>query len=422
MVKKYRLRNSLIVLFGIFFIGGGLWAIDKLRSMPIPNNAEYMGSNACAACHDNEHKGWHDSLHPKMMQRVDKSGVVVADFSEDAEGLQFELGDAVWAIGSKWEQQFMGHNGKTETLLPGAWLVEQNKWKVTGWDGWKVPEPLKRCHGCHTVGLNTNTGEFIEPGVGCESCHGPGSWHIKTRGLGKIVSSLDPQICGQCHTRGKSLDDKYFFAAGYKPGDRLTDYFKERKPTPGQNSNKWWGNGRERKRHQEYYAWRQGGHVNSLKSLKENYDGKYGKVTNKCLNCHAAKAILSGGDDGLTLEEAEYGITCAVCHNVHGDLDKPRTSCDTCHGDGAYHHKKNNNTDHIVCTDSAKVTCVNCHMPLTVKNGGGYTLHSHRFGIIPPEDSLKYGVPNSCGNGGCHTDKSMEWLQSSYKSYYSRSL
>jgi len=72
----------------------------------------------------------------------------------------------------------------------------------------------------------------------------------------------------------------------------------------------------------------------------------------------------------------------------------------------------------IPCPENAEVQCEQCHMPLTVMNGGGYTLHSHRAGIIPPDETRKSGVPNSCANGGCHEDKSIDWLQAAFDKNY----
>ncbi len=390
--------------------------VISIKMSPIPADAEYVGSAACQSCHINEHEAWHSSLHSKMMRRVSELDSTAADLH--SENLAFDSKEAVWVIGSKWEQQFMGEQDGAETLLPGAWQVGQQKWKNTGWDGWQVPDPLKRCHGCHTVGLDVKAGSFKEASVGCESCHGPASWHVNTIGIGEISNSLDPQVCGQCHTRGRSIDGQYFFPNGYRPGQLLTDFFKEDEPDYIQNSSKWWGNGHPRKRHQEYYSWRQGGHANSLKSLKENYSGQYGKVTSKCLSCHAGEAISDNQSENYQLDEVEYGITCAVCHNSHGQLDKPRLSCAGCHGEGASHHNPESNENHIVCSQEANVQCQQCHMPLTVMNGGDYTLHSHRAGIISPSDTREFGVPNSCGNGGCHKNKTLDWLDAAYQAFY----
>jgi hypothetical protein len=387
-----------------------------LGQQPIPEDSHYVGSVACSSCHINEHSEWHASLHTQMMRKVDKPNTIVADLH--SEDIAFDPAEAVWAIGGKWEQQFMGEEDGTETLLPGAWLVKDKKWKNTGWDGWKKPQPVERCHGCHSVGLNVETGDFVEESVGCESCHGPSSWHVNTAGIGKVSTGIDPQVCGQCHSRGRSKDGNYFFPEGYKPGLKLDDFFNHDEPDMIQNSNKWWANGHPRKRHQEYSTWEKGGHSNSLKSLTENYDGEYGEVTSKCLSCHAGEAIMDDQSEDYNLEEVEYGITCTVCHNSHGELDKPRVECSSCHGDGASHHKPEVNRNHVPCPTDAKVECQQCHMPLTVMNGGDYTLHSHLAGIIPPEDTRKFGVPNSCANGGCHDDKSIDWLENAYSAAY----
>ena len=388
-----------------------------IRQQPIPEGSAYVGSAACLECHQSEHSSWADSLHPKMMRSV-SADIIAADFQAPNSPTSFDLSDVEWVIGSKWEQQFMGHDGSTETLLPAVWEVGNQRWKTSGWDGWKAPEPLRRCHGCHTVGLDLATGEFVEPGIGCESCHGPGEWHVSTGGNGKITSIVDAEVCGQCHSRGRSVDHTAFFPIGYKPGDELAESFNDHYSDLIQNSSTWWGNGRERKRHQEYTAWRQGGHADALNSLTENYDGRYGPVKSECLTCHAGEAAIVGKGHGLGIDDVEQGITCSVCHYVHGELEQERVACDQCHGEGPFHHQTVSREDHIPCPVEAEVQCIDCHMPLTGRNGGAYTLHSHHPGIVQPQDTEQFGVPNSCANGGCHSDAETLWLQSEFEEFY----
>ncbi len=178
----------------------------------------YAGSRSCAGCHEEIHAAWQGSQHSKMMRRVSEPGAVVAPLFESEEALPFDPSEAVWVIGSKWEQQFMGAGEDGETLLPGTWHVDAHEWDFRGWDGWERPVPLERCHGCHTVGLDVKTGEFAEPSIGCESCHGPAEWHARTFGLGGVHTSSSADICGQCHTRGNDPTGKYFFPVGYVPG------------------------------------------------------------------------------------------------------------------------------------------------------------------------------------------------------------
>jgi hypothetical protein len=47
---------------------------------------------------------------------------------------------------------------------------------------------------------------FLQPGVGCERCHGPGSEHVAGRGTmvnpAKLVAARRDDICRQCHLEG----------------------------------------------------------------------------------------------------------------------------------------------------------------------------------------------------------------------------
>lgn len=161
-----------------------------------------------------------------------------------------------------------------------------------------------------------------------------------------------------------------------------------------------------------------GGHADSLHSLTVGYDGRYGAIGPGCLSCHAGEAAADGLSDEYSLDEVRLGIGCAVCHHAHGALDRPRLVCSDCHGEGAFYHRPEDNIRHIPCPDGAAVKCVNCHMPLTGRNVGGYTLHSHSAGIVPPADTRRFGVPNSCANGGCHQDKDLDWLEGAYQAHY----
>ncbi len=69
------------------------------------------------------------------------------------------------------------------------------------------------CLGCHTIGLNFYTGfETIEStpglrGVGCESCHGPGSSHKETQS--KDYGRTDAGVCIICHEGEHSPNFQY---------------------------------------------------------------------------------------------------------------------------------------------------------------------------------------------------------------------
>jgi len=387
----------------------GLALLTWVKASPPPADADFAGSGACVECHRKISAAWRDSQHNKMMRPADAPGVVVADLTHEDVAAHFDVRDIVWAIGGKWEQQFMGEDEHGETLLPGAWMHLSQDWLFQGWDGWEVPVPRRRCHGCHTVGLDAETGKFVEPNIACEACHGPSSWHVDTWGFGRTTSTADADVCGQCHTRGKDPSGEYFFPVGFRPGDRVEDFFVALEPTPGQSSSQWWGNGHARDRHQEFTAWSQGGHANSLRSLREGYDGRFGPADDSCLRCHAAEPILQPWLE-VTLETAREPVTCSVCHNVHGSLDEARMVCGDCHGGAgsAFYHTPEQNAAHVPCPESAGVDCADCHMPKTGHVGGAYALHSHSPGIVSPREAARYEMPSSCQNGGCHADDPVE--------------
>jgi len=67
-------------------------------------------------------------------------------------------------------------------------------------------EEIKGCYQCHTTGYG-KAGGFISPektpdlkNAGCEVCHGPGEFHVKTRSPKDIKSHLTLKDCEICHT------------------------------------------------------------------------------------------------------------------------------------------------------------------------------------------------------------------------------
>jgi len=67
-------------------------------------------------------------------------------------------------------------------------------------------EEIKGCYQCHTTGYGKDGG-FISPektpdlkNAGCEVCHGPGEFHVKTKSPKDIKSHLTLKDCEICHT------------------------------------------------------------------------------------------------------------------------------------------------------------------------------------------------------------------------------
>ena len=67
-------------------------------------------------------------------------------------------------------------------------------------------EEIKGCYHCHTTGYG-RPGGFISPektpyleNAGCEVCHGPGEFHVKTKSPSDIKRHLTLKDCEVCHT------------------------------------------------------------------------------------------------------------------------------------------------------------------------------------------------------------------------------
>ena len=122
----------------------------------LPTRAEYVGSNACQACHEAEFATWKTSPHGHAVKTLEKA--TTGDSSANADCLACHT----------------TAYGKTGGFLPSEPVASQ-------------PDRAR---------------------VGCESCHGPGEDHIgeSARHVGTILSLGDKcdscvilKICGSCH-------------------------------------------------------------------------------------------------------------------------------------------------------------------------------------------------------------------------------
>jgi nitrate/TMAO reductase-like tetraheme cytochrome c subunit len=145
------------------------------------------------------------------------------------------------------------------------------------------------CLPCHTVGFDK--GGFISTskthelgGVQCENCHKSGFTHSQHPADVNIPSAaLASDTCTQCHQ------------GTHHPTD---------------------------------VEWKSSAHAKALETLK-----KSDHAEDKCLGCHSADYILAPEGEKPTLKEAEYTITCVVCHKPHnGELRTSRDKiCTNCH-------------------------------------------------------------------------------------------
>ena len=419
-------------------------ATTLLLHKDVSTELKFVTSEQCESCHQTHYTAWEGTLHPYQFRPVSDPADILGDFSSDDPALTFSKEEVEFVIGNKWEQVYARKIDGEYYPLPAKWYVLKQKWVPYKVNTWRETPLSTKCNGCHTTGFNPDTFEFSEYGIGCEACHGPGSAHVQNShingspwcyvchderdGEQDIIKTVNPAICGQCHSRGKEvrknsehMETVYNFPVTYVIGQDMTGGFKSLTQKQDKKEKYWWGIGLSKNRHQEFADFSISKHSKAHQLLKERHTADRGELTDACLSCHSADYIHAPEGSKPNLDTAKFGVTCVVCHEPHG-IDRllfpeqeRSQKCAACHIQSmASSHREE---AHYPCTSTA-VECVDCHMPYLVKSGGGFPLRSHAFQIVPPHASRQYDMPNSCQNGGCHSNESVEWAIEAFESFY----
>lgn len=382
----------------------------------------YVGSETCATCHAKEFALWKNSLHARMYQKAESA--ILGDFTSNEPLRSFRKEDVAYTIGSRWEQMYVTRRGNEEYLLPAKWLIAQKKWAPLDATHRRNEPISKACHGCHTTAWNPTAGRFAEMNIGCEACHGPGAAHVASPGRSTIDRSHNPEVCGQCHTRGKSGEGLDYVVKFDPQTDRLSERMAFTQPDQ-QTTRSWWSNRIERDRHQEYLGYMQSGHARALERLRQRAKLSPSEVTAECFTCHSSEYHMAKDRRRIDTAGLRYGVTCIECHDPHGRVVENKTepaakadnaSCLACHfTPGLKGHLTQ--AHHYPCPENA-ARCIDCHMPVTGLSASTFNIRSHTMRIITPEAAQPLGMPSSCNNASCHADKDFGWLKRAYTAYY----
>ncbi len=360
---------------------------------------EFVGSEACTACHAAEADAWRASPHARSLS-APSADSVSGEFNADAvmisggqvkpvrqgdrffmemnsENARASQHSVDWVIGSG--QQLQAYLSRTDdgrfVVLPIMWVAHEGRWRPASLYGsdslasgqprfWEMQDAIAaRCFECHTSAANYRfDGANIalawrEPAVSCEACHGPGREHVEAERQGKraplphaqgeLQSEHELAVCRQCHSAATP------FATGeHWPLER-------------------------------YDA--------SLASSATRVDG-----TAMGLSYESSQLALSGCHQ-------KGGATCSSCHDVHG-LSVSAEPCTQCHADLVVEPARRQHSRH------ASASCVDCHMPKASQLDtpeSGRMATNHTIAIPRPRESLELGTPNACDQ--CHKDKSPTW-------------
>lgn len=166
------LRACLLLLAGVGLLGVSSWAAPAAKGTADKKaapQAEYVGAETCAGCHEEVAKGFASNPHTKILKQ---------------------------------------HEGKSVTCEschgPGSEHVNG------GGDTSKIFNPAKaspkdvdaKCLGCHaSAHPNFDRSPHAKANVSCIGCH---SVHASGKNTEHLLKASQPQLCYQCHTEVKS--------------------------------------------------------------------------------------------------------------------------------------------------------------------------------------------------------------------------
>jgi hypothetical protein len=407
--------STLAILFAIC-LTNFIWASAEQEVAPTTSTqavnwskyAGYKGSLSCRECHEHFHHLWATSFHGLAMQPFtpvlaqeklspQKEDIVIGDCR-----YRFEFdGKNSWVLerGSEGEKKYPvlhalgGKNvfyfltllekGRLQTL-PVAYDVRKKEWYDTARSGVRhffdiTDEPVywqewpytfnTACFNCHVSQLSTNydlatdtyNTAWVEPGINCETCHGPAEGHIRVcrevpKGQvpkdSKIVVVMQKYgypahqvnaVCAPCHAKMVPI------TTSFKPGEKYFDHFD----LVTLEHRDFYPDGRDLGENYTYTLWRMSPCVKS------------GKLD--CTHCHTSS------DRYRFQEQEKANDACMPCHEKNVNNLEAHS-----------HHS----------TKSQAGKCIACHMPMTEFARMRRTDHSMRPPM--PAATIAFKSPNAC--------------------------
>ena len=394
-----------------------------------PKSKGYAGSVSCRECHEKFYALWSTSYHGLAMQpytaklaqekltlqtseisigkykyRTDirgKAGYIVETDSKGTKKYKIEH-----IMGGKNVYYFLTllEKGRLQTL-PVAYDVNKKEWFDTAasgirhFPGYEAEEPVNwkewpytfntACYGCHVSQLSTNYNPktdtyktvWEEPGINCETCHGPGDEHnkiakatpkgqplkeLKIISTKRMTTEQRNYLCASCHAKVTTPLTSF-----YSPGERFFDHFD----LVTLDNPDYYPDGRDLGENYTYTSWMMSPCVKS------------GKLD--CLHCHTSSGRYR------FKESEKANNACMPCHAEHVNNPTVHT-----------HHK----------SDSLGNRCIACHMPMTEFARMKRSDHS----MLPPTPAatIAFKSPNACNI--CHADKNAEWADKYVREWRSR--
>lgn len=371
-----------------------------------PRGTDYAGAATCVQCHQTIAHHALQTAHfkataPATIENIlgDFGPNAVFMYGQNTKLVMEKRNDSLYQVLYKngkevkaysFDIVFGGKNAQTSVYwhnnntyeLPISYYKSVHNWATS--PGFSADMPYfdrkieKDCYACHSSNIssrnlnqNSEKTNFLSMdvedvmnkktiiyGIDCERCHGPAKKHVeehlkfpnlKTAKNMVAFSGLTNQqkldACSICHSGNDGLKMKSRFE--FKPGNNLTDFYRNAPSSNGQSN---------------YDV-----HGNQLGLLTQS----------KCFT-------------GSTT------LNCITCHNPHEDKTQNLASfskiCVSCHA--TIQHSPN--TTQSITANSLKDNCIDCHMPKQSsraivfqlsksKTLSDYKLRTHRIAVYPAE-------------------------------------
>jgi len=413
-IIRGKISLSFVALVTIFFLAScSSQNTDSLAGIQSSATEGYAGSVSCRECHEKFYKLWATSFHGLAMQPYTKEfaqknllpqikslKIQGIDYRFDVEkGVMTEKSQkgessyrAGHVMGGKYVYFFLTplEKGKLQ-VLPVSYDVRKRTWYDTTASFIRhfvdtTDSPIDwrdslltfntACYGCHVSQLSTNYDPdkdsyktvWAEPGINCETCHGPGQEHnriAKETPEGKPLKELmiistktmtpaqRDATCATCHTKGGPIT-KHFI-----PGERYFDHYD----LVTLEHPDFYPDGRDLGENYTYTLWLMSPCV------------KAGAL--ECLHCHTSSGRYR-------FKTEKFNDACMPCHK----------------------EKVKNIEEHTHHTpDGEAGKCIACHMPQT--DFARMTRSDHSMRPPMPAATIAFGSPNACNI--CHKDKKAQW-------------
>lgn len=328
-------------------------AIATRPAGAFPDPALYAGSTACARCHPGEYRLWRATPHARMVRSPRRDpAALIARFDGER---PFPPSEIAYVLGSRNIQRFVSLRDGNFVVRTPIWIIRGGVWNLSYW---REMDWIRACAGCHTTALDPAAGCYVEEGIGCEACHGPGREHAAAPRAanivhpGRIGRERRDMICESCHTSGHDATGEFRYPAGFRPGMDLRRFYFGLTPKPGQDDTTFRGDGSYADRHAQFLFWE------SRMLLRQ------GETCDLCKNFRMAR-LEPGPAADPRMTSLEF---CRSCHGAESGAVPP------------YHSRP----------DVRRRHCLSCH-PTARTRSGMPSIHDHRFipaSALPKNDFI----------------------------------